>query len=87
MLRKSDVEFDEICAHFEIILTEINKRFGTVDGTTTDLIVSFEDLRQEIVRMLRAPSAQKKTVNERKDVGAQSHLPDQTYPTAGSRTE
>lgn len=86
-LRKTDVEFDEICTHFEIILTEINQRFGAVDGATTDLIISFEDLRQEIVRMLRASSVQGKSAERHADDGAKSQRRDQTNPAASSRTE
>ena len=56
-LRKADVGFDEICTHFEIILGEVNKRFGALDGRTTDLIASFEDLRQEIEKLLRTMPA------------------------------
>lgn len=59
VLRKQDAGFDEICTHFEIILTEMTKTFGPVEGAAVDLIVSFEDLRREIERLLRAPLNEK----------------------------
>ncbi|AXI47113.1 hypothetical protein C1J03_14465 [Sulfitobacter sp. SK012] len=58
LLRKTDAGFDEIVAHFEIILTEFNKRFGDLDGPTADLIASFEDLRREIEKLLRTARIQ-----------------------------
>ncbi|WP_299664851.1 hypothetical protein [uncultured Ruegeria sp.] len=56
MLRNKDAGFDEICTHFEIILVEMNKNFGPVEGAAVDLIASFEDLRREIERLLRSSS-------------------------------
>lgn len=53
-LRKTDAEFDEICAHFEIMLAEANNRFGEIDISTADLIASFDDLRREIEKRLSA---------------------------------
>lgn len=54
-LRNSDAEFEEICSHFEILLGEVARRFGSNDGSTADLIASFDDLRRDIERRLRAP--------------------------------
>lgn len=59
-LRKTDDGFDEICGHFEIMLTEAANRFGEIDGSTADLIASFDDLRREIEQRLGAPNQQEK---------------------------
>lgn len=56
-LRSTDAAFDEICAHFEILLRQAESRFGTLDAGTTDLIASFDDLRREIERHLATAAA------------------------------
>ena len=55
-LRSIDADFEEICAHFEIILGEATHRFGSIDDAGCDLIASFDDLRREIEKRLSAPA-------------------------------
>lgn len=58
-LRNTDADFEEICAHFEMLLGEAAHRFGTIDDATSDLIASFDDLRREIEKRLSAPTREK----------------------------
>lgn len=58
-LRNADADFEEICAHFEMLLGEAAHRFGTIDDATSDLIASFDDLRREIEKRLSAPAREK----------------------------
>ncbi len=52
--RASDPVFNEMCEEFEDLAVSLEKRFGTVDATTADLIASFDEVRREIEQRVQS---------------------------------